>query len=106
MPDIVDRRVVVLAPEKRYRIKSFSLAKDISRCDLTLTLRDHPMLDADLFSGVRIRPTGDIACGKDTGNASFKVLIDHNATIHLQPSLLCECHRRTHANSRYNKIGL
>ena len=45
--DVVDRHVVVLAPEERHRVEPLAAAQHVARGHLTLPLRDHPVLDAD-----------------------------------------------------------
>src|SRR5262245_41951314 len=45
--DVTDRHVVVLAPEERHRIEALAPPQHVPRGGLTLTLGDHPVLDAD-----------------------------------------------------------
>src|ERR1700716_3232579 len=49
MTDIIDRHVVVLAPEKRYRVEDLALPQHIARGGLALAFRHHPMLDPDIL---------------------------------------------------------
>src|SRR5229473_1780006 len=71
--DIVDRHVVMLAPEERHRIENLALPQHIARGGLSLTLGHHPMLDPDVLPGVRVGPAGNIACRKNAGNAGFEL---------------------------------
>src|SRR5271156_2207835 len=59
MADIVDRHVVVLAPEEGYRIEGLALAQHVARGGLSLTLGNHPMLNADIFARTRVGPARD-----------------------------------------------
>src|SRR5215470_19857672 len=47
MPDIVDRDVIVLAPEERYGRKLLPISEYVERRGLTLPLGDDPMFDAN-----------------------------------------------------------
>src|SRR5438874_9953081 len=49
MTDIIDRNVVVLAPEKRHRIECLTLSQHVARRRLALAFRDYPMLNADIL---------------------------------------------------------
>src|SRR5262245_4810655 len=55
MTDVLDRHVVVLAPEERDRIEALAPAEHVARRHLTLAFGDDPMLDADLRTRMRIR---------------------------------------------------
>src|SRR3954469_16657670 len=44
---VVNRHVVVLAPEEGRVLESLRLAEHVQRRDLSLTLRQHPVFDAD-----------------------------------------------------------
>src|SRR4029453_19630935 len=70
--DVVDRDVVVLAPEERHGVKRLTPAQHVARGRLTLTLGHHPGFNANPLAGVRIRPTGNIARRKDSGDGGFE----------------------------------
>src|SRR6266581_7482771 len=59
MTDIIDRHVVVLAPEKRYRIECRALSQHIARGGLSLTFGNHPVFDPDVFARMRIGQARD-----------------------------------------------
>src|SRR4030088_49656 len=56
MTDIVDRQVVMLAPEERNIGKALAPPQYIARDSLTLALGDDPVFDPELFPAVAIRP--------------------------------------------------
>src|SRR6201995_4075731 len=43
--DIIDRHVVMLAPEERHRVERLARAQHVARRGLALAFRHHPMLD-------------------------------------------------------------
>src|SRR5262245_44998385 len=69
--NIVDRHVIMLTPEKRGRIEWRAYAHHIERRDLSLPLRDHPVLDADTLTRNRVWPTGNVAGRADVRRACF-----------------------------------
>src|SRR5206468_11852976 len=83
--DIVDRHVVVLAPEKRHRMERLALAKHVSRGGLALALGDHPTFDANGLEGTRIGPARAIARRIDAGYAGLQIGVDGDAAIDRQP---------------------
>src|SRR5687767_224607 len=56
MTDIVDRDVVVLAPEERHSVEFLPPSEHIERRGSPLPLGNHPMLDPNVFATVRIGP--------------------------------------------------
>src|SRR3954468_5716904 len=50
MADIVNGDVIMLAPEKRHRIKTLTPAEHVSRRHLALALRHDPMFNADTLA--------------------------------------------------------
>ena len=51
MPDVIDRHVVVLAPEERNLGKPLPLAEHVARRRLALALGDHLVLDPEILAG-------------------------------------------------------
>src|SRR5690348_16539504 len=47
MADVVDRDVVMLAPEERHGVEPFAAAEHVERGRLSLALCDDPVLDAN-----------------------------------------------------------
>src|SRR5205085_8349683 len=72
MADIVDRSVVVLAPEKRHRLVLLAMAEHVQRRDLALPFGHHPVLDPDGLAAVRIGPACDVAGGEDARRARLE----------------------------------
>src|SRR4029077_21031626 len=83
--DIIDRHVVMLAPEERHRREGLASAQHAERGGLALALGDHPMLDADGAAGVRIGPARDVARGEDPGYAGLEIAVDGDAAVELEP---------------------
>ena len=71
----------MLAPEERHGVEGLTLAEDIFRGCLALTLGHDPMSDTDFFVGVEIRPASDVPGGEDAGRAGLEVLVDGNSAI-------------------------
>src|SRR5262249_18107543 len=82
--DIVDRHVVMLAPEERHLTKALSLVKHVAGGSLPLTLGNDPMLNAQIFAGMRIGPARDVAGGEDSRRAGFKIFVHDDAAIDLE----------------------
>src|SRR4051794_1492733 len=53
-----------------------------------LALRDNPMLDADFFAAVRIRPSRKIAGCENTWHARLKMPVDGNPILSRKPGVL------------------
>src|SRR5207302_6910579 len=101
---VIDSHVVVLTPEEWNRVKLFATAKNILRCDLSLALSNHPVLDANSLAGVRIGPAGGIASCEDSGHAGFEVFVDFDTPIDREPSLLGQNQRRPHAHTQNYEV--
>jgi hypothetical protein len=78
----------VLTPEKWHRIEPFAAAKNVPGRNLSLAFGNHPMLDSNSLSGMRIGPAGGVASGENSGHAGFEVFVDRYATIDGEPGLL------------------
>ena len=61
MADVVDRDVVMLAPEKRDGVEAFAMSQHVARGDLALALSDDPVFDADPLAGPPIGPARDVS---------------------------------------------
>src|SRR5262249_16608666 len=105
MPDVVDRHVVVLAPEERNLGKSLLLAENVASCRLTLPLGHDPMLDPQILAGMGIGPPRDVAGGKDCGHGGLKVFIHCDAAIDLETGALSQLDARPHANADDDDVG-
>src|SRR5258706_13851734 len=66
----------MLTPEERNVIEASAAAEHVEGDDLSLALRDHPVLDAETEIGVRVRPPRHVADGKNSTGAFLKKLID------------------------------
>src|SRR4029079_2249862 len=104
MTNIVDSKIIVLAPKKGHSGEWLTLAQDISRRYLALALRNHPMFHADFFPGIRIRPACDITYSKDARGAVLKIWFDRNPRTKGQASLFGQRQRRTHAHSEHDEV--
>src|SRR5262249_11907430 len=105
MPDVVDRHVVMLAPEERNFGKSLPLAENVVRRGLTLPLGHDPMLDPQILAGMGIGPPRDVAGGKDSRHAGFKVFIHRDAAIDLETGALSQLDSRPNPNADDDKVG-
>ena len=106
MADVVDRNVVVLAPEERRCGEIFALAEHVQRRDLSLALRHDPMLDADGLAAQRIRPARDVAGGENSRRIRFETGVDDDAPIDPEACPLGELDARAHAETGHDQIGL
>jgi hypothetical protein len=88
--DIVDRDIVVLAPEERHLSEGCSLPKHVERRGLSLALSNNPVLDADVLTRIWIRPSSDVARGKDIRRACLEILVDGYATVEPESCFFCE----------------
>src|SRR5262249_42577514 len=105
MPDVVDRHVVVLAPEERNLGESLLLAENVARRRLTLPLGHDPMLDPQILAGMGIGPARDVAGGKDSRRTGFKIFVHRDAAIDLETSALGQLDARPHPNAEDDEIG-
>src|SRR5207245_9701933 len=78
---LVDRHVVMLAPEKWHGIELLSSTEHVARGRLALALCDDPVFDPDRLAAVRVGPAGDVARGEDARRAGLQVGIDSDATV-------------------------
>src|SRR3569833_4441217 len=88
MADIVDRYVVVLAPEERHGAEGRALAEHVERRGLALPFGDDPVLDADALAGIGVRPARDVAGGIDVGRAGHEALVHADAFVDREARLL------------------
>src|SRR4051794_10050920 len=88
MTDIVDRKVVMLAPEERDVGETFAPPQDIARNGLALELSSDPVFDPERFPTVRIRPSRDIAGGIDSRRAGLQVCVHDHAAVDREAGLL------------------
>ena len=103
--DVVDRHVVVLAPEEGHGVESVTLAQDVSRRRLALTLRHDPVLDPDALAGVRIRPARDVAGGKDAGSAGLEPLVHQDPAVDREAGLLRQLDVGPDADAGHHEVG-
>src|SRR5262245_66480110 len=99
MPDVVDRHVVVLAPEERNFGKSLLLAENVARCRLTLPLGHDPMLDSQILAGMGLGPSRDVAGGNDSRHAGFYVFVHRDPAIEFETGALNELGSRPRPNN-------
>src|SRR5215471_5107326 len=104
--DIVDRDIVVLAPEERHRDELLAPSEHVERGGLALALGDDPVLDADALAAVWIRPARDVARREDSGRAGFQISVHDHATVELEAGLFGKFGPRAHADAGDYKVGL
>src|SRR5215217_7167483 len=103
---IIDRDVVVLAPEEWHRIEDLLLAKHVSGSSLALSLRHHPVLHPDTLTGMRIGPTRDVTGREHVRRAGLQELIDRYAPVQRESSPFGQLQIGPHANPGHNQVGL
>src|SRR4029079_11502437 len=99
MTDIVDRHVVMLAPKKRNIGILFTVSDHVQGGCLSLTLRDDPMLDAEVLTGIRVRPTCNIAGCKDSWCTRLGVGIYGDASFDEKPRFYREVDSGAHSDA-------
>src|SRR3954447_4118842 len=99
MADIVDRKVVMLAPEERDIDEAFAPPQDIARDGLALALGNDPVFDPERFPTVGIRPSRNIAGGIDSRRAGLQVCVYDHAAVDREAGLLGKLDARPHANA-------
>src|SRR5438067_1197566 len=104
--DVVDRDVVVLAPEEGHRVESLAASQHVAGRRLALPFGDHPVLHANAVAGVRIGPSRDIAGGEDARHAGFEVLVDGDPPVDREPGALGEAQRRTNADAEHEEVDV
>ena len=106
MTDVVDRHIVMLAPEERHCVEFFVHSQHVARRSLALALGHHPMLDPDVVAGMRIRPTRDIAGGVDAASTRLEIGVDQYAAVHHKAGLLGQRETRPHTHTDDHEIGI
>src|SRR6185437_5802805 len=104
--DVVDRNVVVLAPEERDRIESLAATEHVERGGLAMPLGDDPVLDADCRAAVRVGPAGDVAGRIDIGRAGLQEFVDGYTAVDRQAGSLRKLQPRPHADAHDDEIRL
>ena len=96
----------MLCPEERDHAEVLVPAQHIRGGDLALALGDHPVFHANGFAGMRIRPTGNVACGKNVGIAGLQSRIDKHTAVQTETSGLSELKPRLDADAKDHNLGL
>src|ERR1043166_4191990 len=105
MTDIIDRHVVMLAPEEWDIGKSIALSQDISRHGLTLALGHDPMFNPEIPARLWIRPQRNIAGGKNSRYAGLQVLVHDDAPVDLKAGALGELGPGPHADADDHEVS-
>src|SRR5215467_14836376 len=106
MADIIDRHIIMLAPEERHCGVALAPAEHVACRGLALPLGDNPVFDPQPLAAVRIGPAGDVSSGENPGRARFKVLVYQHPAIYRQSGLLREVDPRPHADPDHDKVGV
>src|SRR5262245_8035787 len=106
MPDIVDRQVVMLAPEKWHGSKFLAQPQHVEGGGLPLPLGHHPMLDANRAAAIGVGPASNVAGGEDTRRPGLEIAVNQHATVDGDARLLGELQARAHADPGDDEIGL
>src|SRR5208282_1174732 len=86
--DVVEGKIELCGPEKRYGVEPLALTQYVAGRGLSLALSYHPMLDANTIASERIGPASDVAGGENARDAGFEMLVDQYAAIRLDPGAL------------------
>jgi hypothetical protein len=81
MADVIDRDVVMLAPEERHGSKFLALAEHVQCRGAPLSFRNHPMLDPNVLAAVRIGPSRNVARREDSRRARFQKGVYRDAAV-------------------------
>src|SRR5262249_4204780 len=79
--DVVDRHVVVLAPEERHGGEGRATSEHGEGGGLTLALGDDPVLHPNALTTVRIGPARDVSGRVDSGHARLQIGAGDHAAI-------------------------
>jgi hypothetical protein len=97
--DVGNADVVVLTPEEGDDPAALPISQHVLGRDLSVSLGDDPMLDADSFAAVRIGPSGDVAGSVNAGDARLQVFIHQDAAIEGEARFLGEEKGRPHPDA-------
>jgi hypothetical protein len=106
MTDIIDRDVVVLAPEEGDGGKSLAVPEHVERSGLSLALGYHPMLDADALTAMWVGPACNVTGRPNGWRARFEIGIHDNTAINDKPSHVCKFGPRAHTDIDDHEIRL
>src|SRR5262245_18525157 len=106
MTAVEDGNVVMHAPEERDSGEFYCSTQHVERRCLALTLRNNPVLDANILAGMRIRPAGDIAGGKNVLNTRLKIAVHQHTAIKRQAGCLGKLSARANSDPDHHKVGL
>src|SRR5688572_2820887 len=105
VPDVVDRQVVVLAPEERDVREGRSLSGDGPAHRLTLPLGEHPVFNPNLAAASGVWPARGVADREDALRRCLEIGVDHDPAVDSQPGLLGESQVRAHSDPGHDEIG-
>src|SRR3974390_1534465 len=96
----------MLAPEEWHCGEFLAHPHHVDCRSLALTLRDHPMFEADALAGMRVGPACDVSCGIDTGSPRLEKGVPLNPAIRYEAGLFGKGQARTHPDSSYHKPSI
>ena len=90
MANVIDRDVVVLTPKEGHAVITVADAQHGAGSRPPLPFCHHPVLDADAFATVAIRPSSDIPRGVNinTPCVRLQIFTDHHAAVEPQACFL------------------
>src|SRR6266545_1099439 len=97
-------QIKMIAPEKWRQGEWLAHSENITRGGLAMALRHDPMFHPDA-SRARIRPTRDIARGKNPRHVRLQKLIDQHAVVGRDARLFCDGDVWAHANPNDHQIA-
>jgi hypothetical protein len=104
MADIVDRHVVMLAPEEGDRVKRLPLAEHAAGGVLTHPLGHHPMFYPNPFATAGLDPARDVAGREYACRTGLQSLVHENASIDSKARLPGQLQVRPNTHTRNHEI--
>src|SRR5262249_22193045 len=102
--DVIDRNVIVLAPEEWNVGKPLPLSEHVARRGLALPFGHNPVLDPQTLAVAGVGPARDIPGGKKAGRASLEIFVHRHAAVDLQAGALGQLETWPYANADDHEV--
>src|SRR5262245_24465152 len=106
MADVVDRHVVVLAPEERHGGERLAASEHGERRSLSLALGDDPMLHPNVLAAVQIRPARNVPGRIDSWHARLQMVTNEHAAINGEAGFFSTREEWAHPDAYNHQIGV
>ena len=81
-----------------------AMPEHVERSGLSLALGDHPMLDADALTAMRVGPACNVSGRPNCWHARFEIGIHDNTAINDKPRHFCKFGPRAHTDTDDHEI--